>query len=94
MANLRLQWFPLLEFIKVLEPCWYSDSQFLIDWFIKKHPISYKQLFYRTFVAVIVQAKSGYSESEAMLGIIDDTEEKSHKDQAVTASKPFNPRLT
>ena len=35
-----------------------------------------------------MQARSGPSESEAMLGIVDDTEEKSQKDQVVTASKP------
>ena len=44
-------------------------------------------------IAVIVQAISG-SESEAMLGIVDDTEEKSQKDQVVTASKPSKPLLT
>ena len=45
-------------------------------------------------IAVIVQARSGSSESEAMLGIVDDTEEKSQKDQVVTASKPSKPLLT
>ena len=40
------------------------------------------------------RARSGSSESEAMLGIVDDTEEKSQKDQVVTASKPSNPLLT
>ena len=41
-----------------------------------------------------VQARSSSSESEAMLGIVDDTEEKSQKDQIVTASKPSKPLLT
>ena len=45
-------------------------------------------------IAVIVQARSGSSKSEAMLGIVDDTEEKSQKDQVVTASKPSKPLLT
>ena len=32
-------------------------------------------------IAAIVQARSGSSESEAMLSIVDDTEKKSQKDQ-------------
>ena len=48
-------------------------------------------LILRFPIAVIVQARSGSSESEAMLGIVDDTEEKSQKDQVVTASKPSKP---
>ena len=36
-------------------------------------------------IAVIVQARSGSLESEAMLGIVDDTEEKSQKDHVVNA---------
>ena len=41
-----------------------------------------------------MQARSGSSELEAMLGIVNDTEEKSQKDQIVTASKPSKPLLT
>ena len=48
----------------------------------------------RFLIAVIVQARSGSSESEAMLGIVDDTEEKSQKDHVVTASKPSKLLLT
>ena len=32
--------------------------------------------------------KMPWSEAEALLGIVDDTEEKSQKDQVLTASKP------
>ena len=39
-------------------------------------------------MAVIGQARSGSSESEVMLSIVDDTEEESQKDHFVTASKP------
>ena len=45
-------------------------------------------------IVVLVQASSGFSESEEILGIVDDTEEKSQKDQVVTASKPSKPLLT
>ena len=45
-------------------------------------------------IAVIVQAISGSSESEAMQGIVNYTEEKSQKDIVVTASKPSKPLLT
>ena len=38
-----------------------------------------------------MQARSGSSESEAMQGIVDDTEEKSQKDIVVTSSKPSKP---
>ena len=41
-----------------------------------------------------MQARSGSSESEVMLGIVDDIEEKSQKDQVVTPSKPSKPLLT
>ena len=39
-------------------------------------------------IAVIEQARSGSSESEVTRGIVDNSEEKSQKDQVVTASKP------
>ena len=38
-----------------------------------------------------MQARSSSSESEAMLGIVHDTEEKSQKDQVVAAVKPSKP---
>ena len=41
-----------------------------------------------------MQARSGSLGSKALLGIVDDTEEKSQKDQVVTASKPSKPLLT
>ena len=45
-------------------------------------------------IAIIVQARSGSSESEAMQGIVDNTEEKSQKGIVVTTSKPSKPLLT
>ena len=45
-------------------------------------------------MAVIVQARSGSSESEAMQAFVDNSEEKSQKDIVVTASKPSKPLLT
>ena len=35
-----------------------------------------------------MKARTSSSESEVMLGIVDDTEEKCQKDNVVTASKP------
>ena len=45
-------------------------------------------------IVVLMQTRSGSSESEVMRGIKHDTEEKSQKDQVVTASKPSKPPLT
>ena len=41
----------------------------------------------------VLEATLGSSESETMLGIVDDTEEKSQKDQVVTTSKPSKPKV-
>ena len=50
-------------------------------WYSSKSKVLGTLLILRFPIAVIVQARSGSLESEALLGIVDDTEEKSQKAQ-------------